>query len=336
MKEQRSKEKIKEKLLTANKGKFIVHYKKIWSHGDTNDHVPTDTLMTLKNEDNLEKFKFDIINKLKSLGFSLKVSLISGGESLNFESVQSTSDNKSQSFKIPVKLYVKSKKIMVQGTLDCQNLFMRHFKDISVHQEMKEPLILDKSHLASTDSVVNDVLAQPPTQLSLHTDSMSIQSSTAPKSRNPTTYVNKKSSDFKSKSLANTSATLMSSRLLSVTSFPAPLNTSMATKLLERGRLVLMLSRVTQITQIKETVSCLESEFVSFKINTDNRLADSVNNEMVQDKITAIHQQHKLDIRNLKSRVSDLESPNDTLMKKLKILEDQNKQQFRNNRKLET
>ena len=57
---------------------------------------------------------------------------------------------------------------------------------------------------------------------------------------------------------------------------------------------------------------------------------------MVQDKITAINQQHKLDIRNLKSRVSDLESPNDTLMKKLKTLEDQNKQQFRNIGKLET
>ena len=55
------KKKIKEKLLTANKGKFILDYKKIWSHG---------ILMTLKDEDNLEKFKFDIINKLKSLGFS--------------------------------------------------------------------------------------------------------------------------------------------------------------------------------------------------------------------------------------------------------------------------
>ena len=81
-------------MLTANKGKFIVQYKKIWSHGDTNDHVPTDILMILKDEDNLEKFKFDIINKLKSLGFSLKVSLISGGESLSFVSVQSTLDNK--------------------------------------------------------------------------------------------------------------------------------------------------------------------------------------------------------------------------------------------------
>ena len=141
---------------------------------------------------------------------------------------------------------MKIKKIMVQGTLDCQNLFMRHFKDISLHQELKGPLILDKSHLASTNSVVNDVLAQPPTQLSQHTDSMSIQSSTAPKSRNPTTYINKKSSDSKSKSLANTSATLMSSRLLSVTSFSAPLNTSIATKFSERGGLVLTLSRVEQ------------------------------------------------------------------------------------------
>ena len=81
-------------------------------------------------------------------------------------------------------------------------------------------------------------------------------------------------------------------------------------------------------------MSCLELEFVSFKINTDNRLADSVSNEMFQDKNTAINQQHKLEIRNLKSRVSDLELSNDTLLKKLKILEGQSKQQFRNIGKL--
>ena len=136
---------------------------------------------------------------------------------------------------------------------------------------------------------------------------MSIQSSSAPKSGNLTTHVDKKSSDSKSKNLADTSDTLMSSRLSSVTFFSTPLNKSIASKFLERGGLVLTPSRVTQITQIKETVSCLEFEFATFKINTDNRLADSVSHEMFQDKITAINQQHKLDIRNLK-------------LKKLKIL----------------
>ena len=57
---------------------------------------------------------------------------------------------------------------------------------------------------------------------------------------------------------------------------------------------------------------------------------------MFQDKITAINHQHKIETRNLKSRVSDLELSNDlTLLKKLKILEDQNKQQCRNTGKLE-
>ena len=113
------------------------------------------------------------------------------------------------------------------------------------------------------------------------------------------------------------------------------MNTSITSKFLERGGLALTPSGVAQITQIKETVSCLESKFASFKTNTDNRLADSVSNEMFQDKITAINQQHELDIRNLKSRVSDLELSDDTLLKKLKILEDQNKQQFRNIGRLE-
>ena len=268
--------------------------------------------MISKDEGNLEKIKSDIINKLKSLSFSLKVLPISGEESLNVESVQSTCapDNKSQSFTIPVKLYVKSKKMMVQGTPDCRNHFMRHFKDISVHQEMKVLLNLDKSHQASTNRVVNDVLVQP--QLSQHTTSMSIQSSSAPESGNPVIVVDGKSSDSKSKSLANTSDTLLSSRLSSVISFSTPLNTSIASKFLERDGLVLTPSIVAHVTQIKETVTCLESEFASFKFNTDNRLADSISNEMFQDKIIAINRQHKLEIRNLKSRVNDLDLSNGT------------------------
>ena len=67
--------------------------------------------------------------KLKAAGFNLKISPVSGGECLNFESFQAGSDVKSQTFKIPIKLYTRNKKIMVQGTPDCQILFMKYFKE---------------------------------------------------------------------------------------------------------------------------------------------------------------------------------------------------------------
>ena len=51
------KKKIKEKLLMANKGKFIVDYKKIWNQDNTYNYIPTDILCILKDEDVLDKVK---------------------------------------------------------------------------------------------------------------------------------------------------------------------------------------------------------------------------------------------------------------------------------------
>ena len=62
------------------------------------------------------------------LGFNPKISTVSGGESINFESIQHT-ENKTQAFKIPVKLCTRNRKVMVQGTPDCQAFFIKHFKD---------------------------------------------------------------------------------------------------------------------------------------------------------------------------------------------------------------
>ena len=126
------KKKIKEKLLMANKGKFIVDYKTIWNQDNTYNYIPADIICILKDEDILDKVKENIITKLKAAGFNLKISPVNGGESLNFESFQVGSGVKSQTFKIPIKLYTRNKKIMVQGTPDCQILFMKYFREFSV------------------------------------------------------------------------------------------------------------------------------------------------------------------------------------------------------------
>ena len=74
------KKKIKEKLLQQNKGKFVVDYKKVWNqHDGSCESIPTDIIMILKNDTNLDKFKNEMIAKLKQLGFTPKISTISGG-----------------------------------------------------------------------------------------------------------------------------------------------------------------------------------------------------------------------------------------------------------------
>ena len=79
--------------------------------------MPTDIIMILKDENNIDDYKSDLINKMKLLDFSPKISIVNGGESINFESIQHT-ENKSSMFKIPVKLYTRCKKVIVQGTPD--------------------------------------------------------------------------------------------------------------------------------------------------------------------------------------------------------------------------
>ena len=132
------KKKIREKLLQKHKGKFIVDYKKVWNqHNNSYEHMPTDIIMILKDENNIDDYKSDLTNKMKLLDFSPKISIVNGGESINFESIQHT-ENKSSMFKIPVKLYTRCKKVMVQGTPDCQSFFIKQFKNI---QNQKLPKV---------------------------------------------------------------------------------------------------------------------------------------------------------------------------------------------------
>ena len=101
------------------------------------ESIPTDIIMILKNDTNLDKFKNEMIAKLKQLGFTPKISTISGGESINFESTVQTKNN-GVAFRIPVKLYIRNRKPMVQGTPDCQTFFIKHFRDLNNKSEPDE------------------------------------------------------------------------------------------------------------------------------------------------------------------------------------------------------
>ena len=307
------KKKIKEKLLQKHKGKFIVDYKKVWNqHNSSYEHMPTDMIMILKDENNIDEYKSDLINKMKLLDFSPKISIVNGGESINFESIQHT-ENKSSMFKIPVKLYTRYKKVMVQGTPDCQSFFIKQFKNI---QNQKLQKVNKKSTTQQQLDVDHKVFNSkgnygPKTEANLPVSEKEINEIPAavfPMTKNAVSYT-------------------------SPLSFTTPTNIS--SKFLERSGAVLTPSRTAQISQIKDSVISLEDKFVNFKICTENKLAEMVNNQAFQDKLDTVFQSQKTETRILQTKINDLERSNETLVNKVKNLEKQNKQQFRQIGKLE-
>ena len=79
-------------------------------------------------------------------------------------------------------------------------------------------------------------------------------------------------------------------------SFTTPTNIS--SKFLQRSGAVLTPSRIAQISQIKDSLISLEDKFVNFKIYTENRLAEMVNNE-AKDKLNIVSQSQKTEARIL-------------------------------------
>ena len=115
-------------------------------------------------------------------------------------------------------------------------------------------------------------------------------------------------------------------------------NTSITTKFLERSGSILSASRAAQITQNKEVLIKLESDFTNFKIETESKLSNSVfvENQVFLDKVNSIIQSQKLENKNLHSKIYDLEVSKELRTNKVKTLEDQNKHQFRQIGKLGT
>ena len=89
--------------------------------------VPTDLILVLRNEVDLDVLKKDMISYFKKKSFTVDIRPISGGEAINFDLKHTpTADGKVVSLKVPVKLYFK-KKIMVQGSQESQDIFIDFF-----------------------------------------------------------------------------------------------------------------------------------------------------------------------------------------------------------------
>ena len=79
----------------------------------------------------------------------------------------------------------------------------------------------------------------------------------------------------------------------------------------------------------------MEVDFATFKLSTERRLLETVDSQLFQDKIYSLTQSNNLETKALKSRINDLEMAKETLSRKVKTLEDQNKSQFKQIGKLE-
>ena len=304
------KKKIKEKILLANKGKFVVDFNKVWSQGDTYDLVPTDIIMILKDETDLEEYKSEMINRLKHLGFNPKISSISGGENLNFESIC-----QSQSFKIPVKFYTRKRKIMVQGTPDCQSFFIKHFQSMQA--------VVNANNASNSDQM-SDKSTHPKEPVD---NSIPIA---LPK---PVMTNSSTPNDIPESTCKNSSPKILPHTPITPSVSVTP--SSIANKFLERSGAVLSPARIAQISQIKDTVGTLETKFVDLKLLTENKLEDTISKQTFDDKIFSLTQSHKTEIRILQSRCHDLEMAKEVLSNKVKTLEEQNKCQFKQIGKLE-
>ena len=212
--------------------------------------------MILKDDKNLEDFKSEMINKLKQLGFNPKISTVSGGESINFESIQHT-ENKTQAFKIPVKL---NRKVMVQGTPDCQAFFIKHFKDQT--SALTDVRIKDESGKREVPEKLESSLKVGEASSQYKQESLTklglVNSSNKTPSSSSVT-------DSKVQVTTNTASEPLNSVPISTQGTPFSTPRHITSKFLERSGALLTPSRVAQIAQIKDTVESLESSFVNLK-----------------------------------------------------------------------
>ena len=109
------KKRLKEKVLLNNKGNLVIDCKSTYST-QSNSYIliPTDMILVLKENQELGKIKTAMVRYFKEKVFTVELKPISGGESVTIETVISGQDGKFSPLKIPVKMYFKGKKLMIQ------------------------------------------------------------------------------------------------------------------------------------------------------------------------------------------------------------------------------
>ena len=81
-------------------------------------------ILVLKENQELGKIKTAMIRYFKEKDFTVELKPISGGESITFETVISGQDGKFSPLNIPIKMYFKSKTLMIEGCQKSQEIFL--------------------------------------------------------------------------------------------------------------------------------------------------------------------------------------------------------------------
>ena len=285
-----------------NKGILIVE-------GKHADHVftPTDAIMVLPDEILLSDFKDQAISVFKSEDFIIDYSVISGGESISLFG-PTLPGRKTTPIKITLKLYQKLKKVMVQGSSNSVELWVQKFYKIAKARSAAEitnaeanlnsenilPLITPHKE-NETESTKNDtpigVQSGETGQIATTNDAPS-NPEEMPKS--PEKSVNLKRTEL--------SIQLTPNRLTP--------------------------KREALLSDLKNTVSLLETKMVSISHETQNKI-DHISKKLVlidelaflKDEINKIKSNHKVEIAALKQDIKLLESDNEALKKKINQLD---------------
>ena len=130
------KKKTKDRLAEKYKGNVIVDTKhkldlKDRANGDKYVLTPTNLVWILNEDEDIADFKKKIIDTFSSHGFTTEISNFSDGEHIKLDSKPISNERTLSSVQVHVRLYHKAKKVMVQGSINAINTWVKHHNSIS-------------------------------------------------------------------------------------------------------------------------------------------------------------------------------------------------------------
>ena len=93
--------------------------------------TPTNLVWILNEDEDIADFKKKIMDTFSSHGFTTEISNISGGEHIKLDSKPIFNERSLSSLQAHIRLYHKAKKVMIQGSINAINTWVKHHNSIS-------------------------------------------------------------------------------------------------------------------------------------------------------------------------------------------------------------
>ena len=101
------------------------------ANGDKYVLTPTNLVWILNKDEDIADFKKKITDTFSSHDFTIEISNISGGEHIKLDSKPISNERALSSLRVHVRLYHKAKKVMVQGSINAIDTWVKHHNSIS-------------------------------------------------------------------------------------------------------------------------------------------------------------------------------------------------------------